>query len=133
VAARWSPAARVLAERFWPGPLTLVVECGEVFAPGVAAGDGSIGVRCSPHPVASALASGARTRGLGPVTATSLNRGGDPAARDRAEAARICGDEIPMLAGEAGGGAPSSVVDVRGSEPRLLREGPIPASALELR
>jgi len=131
VAADWGPPARDLAERFWPGPLTLVVKCGRRFARGVAAADGSVGLRCSPHPAAAALAAGARARGLGPVTATSLNRVGEPPARDRSEASRVCGDAIPMLEGEAGGEAVSSVVDVTGSRLRVLREGAIPAEELD--
>ena len=122
--------ARGLAERFWPGPLTLVVKCGVELAPGVVAADGSIGIRCSPHAAARSLAAGAWRGGLGRVTATSLNREGESPARDRAEAARVCGDKIAMLDGEAGGEVASTVVDVTGSELRVLREGAIPASLL---
>lgn len=125
VAADWNASAQQLASRFWPGPLTLVVACGPALAKGVASSDGSIGIRCSSHPVASALAAGARGRGLGPVTATSLNRSGEAAARDREEAARVCGDEIPLLGGEAGGEAESTVVDARGPEIRVLRQGAV--------
>lgn len=137
LAADWGEPARRLAEAFWPGPLTLVVECGvecgRRFARGVVAPDGSIGLRCSPHPVAASLAGAAFERGLGPVTATSLNRGGEPAARNRVEAERVCGDEIPMLDGEAGGEAASTVVDATRSRLRVLREGAIPPRALEAR
>lgn len=133
VAAEWCDPARKLADAFWPGPLTLVVLCGQALAPGVAAADGSIGLRCSPHPVAAALAGGAFDRGLGPVTATSLNRRGEPPARDRREARRICGDVIAMLEGEAGGELASTVVDATTAPPRMLREGAIPADLLEVR
>lgn len=133
VAAGWGEPERALAEAFWPGPLTLVVKCGQQLVPGVAAPDGSVGLRCSSHPVAAALAGGARRRGLGPVTATSLNRSGDPPARNRAEAERVCGNEIPMLDGEAGGEATSTVVDTRGGSLRVLREGAIRREELETR
>ncbi len=133
VAAEWGEAARKLAEAFWPGPLTLVVKCGQRFAPGVVAVDGSIGLRCSPHPVAAALAGGALDRGLGPVTATSLNRGGDPPARNRVEAGRVCGGEIPMVDGESGGEVASTVVDATSARVRVLREGAISRDALEAR
>jgi L-threonylcarbamoyladenylate synthase len=132
-------AGRALVERFWPGPLTLVLRCGERFAEGVARGDGAVGFRCSPHPAAAALARAAFAAGLGPVTATSLNRSGDPPARTRAEALALCatasgGVDAPvLLAGawpDAGGGAPSSVVDASGAQPRVLREGAIAAKAL---
>jgi L-threonylcarbamoyladenylate synthase len=132
VAADWTASARALAERFWPGPLTLVLKSGAELASGVVAQDGTIGVRCSPHAVATSLAAGAWERGLGPVTATSLNRGGEPAARTAAEAKAVCGDEIPMLEGEATGDAPSTVVDATAAELRVLREGAIQTDALEI-
>jgi len=133
VAAEWGESVRKLAETFWPGPLTLVVKCGRRFAPGVVAADGSIGLRCSPHPVAAALAEGALEGGLGPVTATSLNRGGEAPARNRAEAESVCGDEIAIVEGEAGGAAASTVVDVTGPCLRVLREGAISLDFLESR
>lgn len=139
--AELPPAARALAERFWPGPLTLVLRCRAPLAAGVAAADGSVGFRCSPHPAAAALARAALDAGLGPITATSLNRSGEPPARTRGEAAALCGvggtrvplgpdspdADAPALLGgdwpDAGGAAPSSVVDVTGPSLRLLREG----------
>lgn len=121
--------ARELANAFWPGPLTLVLPCHEHFATGVARGDGALGVRCSPHPVAGALARALRAAGVGPITATSLNRHGDPPARTRAEAAMACaaGDDAPLLflgdGLDAGGGRPSTVVDLTGAKPIVLRWG----------
>jgi L-threonylcarbamoyladenylate synthase len=127
-----SDAARRLAAAFWPGPLTLVLRCRRALAPGIAGADGRVGVRCSPHPVAKALAAGAFARGLGPVTATSLNRSGDEPARSRAAALRIAAADasIPIVvtSGEAGGGEPSTVVDASGARVALVREGAIPAA-----
>ena len=133
VAADWDEPERSLGAAFWPGPLTLVVKCGRRLAPGVAAADGSVGLRCSPHPVARSLAEGSQRRGLGPVTATSLNRSGEPPARNREEAESVCRDEIAMMAGEAGGEAASTVVDTTSGSLRVLREGAIPREALETR
>jgi hypothetical protein len=76
-----SPIPRRLAEAFWPGPLTLVLYCPEPFAPGVAREDGAVGFRCSSHPVAAALARRVARAGVGPLTATSLNRSGEAPAR----------------------------------------------------
>jgi tRNA threonylcarbamoyl adenosine modification protein (Sua5/YciO/YrdC/YwlC family) len=128
-------AARALAAAFWPGPLTLVLRCRTRFAAGIAGRRGGVGFRCSPHPAARELAREAFQRGLGPLTATSLNRSGEPPARTRAEAASLCrGETAPrLLEGawpDAGGGAPSSVVDCSGGTPELLREGAIPAALL---
>jgi len=129
--ARLSPAAERLARAFWPGPLTLVVRCDAKLADGVAGPGGAVGLRCSPHPVAGALAALAAARRLGPLTATSLNRAGAPDCRTRAQAEACAGAEIPLVAGaDAGGGLPSSVVDVTGAEPVVLREGAVSKAAL---
>lgn len=137
IGCRFDPLARRLAEAFWPGPLTLVVPCRRRLADGVARNDGALGLRCSPHPVASALTLAAQTAGLGPLTSTSFNRSG-AAPAGCLEAARALADRCepgaPWLvdAGiDAGGGAPSSVVDCTGDRPTLLRAGAIDAEALE--
>jgi L-threonylcarbamoyladenylate synthase len=136
--ARVCPAARLVARTFWPGPLTLVLPVVEGrFAPGVARADGAVGFRCSPHPVADALARRLEAARAGPVTATSLNRSGQPPALDRAQALRACpgGASGPWLLDgaepDAGGGAPSSVVDLTGPAPVMLRAGPVAAEAIE--
>jgi L-threonylcarbamoyladenylate synthase len=129
--AELSPAARRLADAFWPGPLTLVVRCKAPLAAGVAGPGAAVGLRCSPHPVAAALAKLALARGVGPITATSLNRSGESACRTRAEAEALAGEEIALVAGaDAGGAEPSSVVDARGAEPLLLREGALSGRAI---
>lgn len=130
------PAARRLAAAHWPGPLTLVVACRRAFAAGVARADGAVGLRCSSHPLAAALARRALRDGVGPVTATSLNRHGEPAARTRAEAVRLCsGVDAPRLldvdGAEAGGDAESTVVDASRARPEVLRWGAIARDELE--
>ena len=132
----FSPLSRRLAETFWPGPLTLVLFCPEPFAPGVAREDGAVGFRCSSHPVAAALAHRVAREGIGPLTATSLNRSGETPASTRSEAARYCdgrsGSPILIDASdvEGGGGIPSSVLDLTGPEPRMLREGAISSAEI---
>jgi len=129
--------ARALAERFWPGPLTLVLPARRRLARGVGREDGALGVRCSPHPVARALAREAFAAGLGPPTATSLNRTGAPPARTRAEAVALCtgAPDAPWLLELAGAPEPagdaSSVVDLTTTPPTLLREGALARAALE--
>jgi L-threonylcarbamoyladenylate synthase len=125
--AETTPLAARLAAKFWPGPLTLVVRCERAFARGIASADGGVGFRCSPHPVARALA-----REAGVITATSFNRSGEAACATRAEAEACAGAEVALVAGEdASGAAPSSVVDASGAKLRVLREGAIPLHVLE--
>lgn len=127
-----------LAEAFWPGPLTLVVADGPGFAPGIARADGALGVRCSPHPVAVALAAAAEEAGLGPLTATSLNRSGEAPARTIAEARVMWAPaESPdspyglAVSGlDAFGAAPSTVLDLTTGPARVLRWGAIDAGSL---
>jgi L-threonylcarbamoyladenylate synthase len=132
------PVARKLALRFWPGPLTLVLAAprGRGFARGVARADGAVGVRCSSHPAAAALAHRLAEAGVGPITATSLNRSGEPAARTTAEARAVCGSapDAPRLLGlpdDAEGLPESTLVDVSGARPAVLRAGAIGADALD--
>jgi L-threonylcarbamoyladenylate synthase len=121
-------AARALAEAFWPGGLTLVVPRREDRPPPVAltCGEGpdlrTIGVRVPDHPAPRALAAG-----VGPLPTTSANRSGEPEARDAAEIAALLGGAVALIldGGPAHGGPPSTVVDVSGAEPRILRAGAI--------
>ncbi len=129
-------AARRLISEFWPGPLTLVLPCRRRFASGVARDDGAVGVRCSRHPLAAALARRLASEGVGPITSTSLNPSGAPAVRTRREAGACC-DGAPgaprMLeveGAEAGGEAASSVVDLTGARPEVLRWGALPRRRL---
>jgi len=126
-----------LAGAFWPGPLTLVIPCRRSFAPGVGRSDGAVGVRCSAHPLAAALARRCEAEGLGPLTATSLNRTGSPAATTRGEAAANAGagPEAPLIVDvegcEAGGDLESTVIDVSHSEPGVLRWGSLRAAEID--
>jgi len=128
---------RRMAEGLWPGPLTLVIPCRRSFARGVARDDGAVGVRCSAHPLAAALARRLCDAGVGPITATSLNRSGAEPARTHGEASALCGDEpdaprlLAVERAESGGTDASTVVDVTREPPRVLRWGAVNAAALE--
>lgn len=119
--AFFHPSLGWLAERFWPGPLTLVLDTPE----------GPAGFRCPDHPVPLAV-----LRALGaPLSATSANRSGRPDARTASEAMRELGDVVDLIldGGPATGGRPSSVVRLyRDGSWSLLREGAIPRHALQL-
>ena len=133
--------ARRLAAAFWPGPLTLVLNCRGRFAPGVSRHDGAVGVRCSSHPVGAALARSLAEAGIGPITSTSLNCSGAAPAIRLEQAREVCGadPESPRLlaveGAEAGGDGESTVIDTTGPEVVVLRWGalakPDLASVLE--
>lgn len=131
---RTNAAAQRLARDFWPGPLTLVLPCEAAFAAGVAREDGAVGVRCSSHAVAGELAARCERAGAGPLTATSCNASGAPAAHERADARRVCGADpsVRVIAdgADAGRGIASTVVDLTGSRPRVLRWGALAEPAL---
>ena len=124
-----NPAATVLAERFWPGGLTLVLPVRpEARLPRVLAGGApTIGVRVPDHPTPRALAAV-----LGPLPTTSANRSGDADARNAQEIAERLGESLALVldGGPVRGGPASTVVDCTLEWPSILREGAIPAEAI---
>lgn len=115
------PASMALAEAHWPGPLTLLVTALPSLCPDLVL-DGSVGVRVPGDSPALALV---RAFG-GPLTATSANLSGQPTARDGDEARAIFGAQLSgVVPGSCPGGPPSTIVDARGSAPRVLRAGAI--------
>jgi L-threonylcarbamoyladenylate synthase len=115
--------ARHAAAEFWPGPLTVLIRAKPGLAPTTIGPDGLVGVRVPNHDVALAL-----TRACGhAVTATSANRSGQPATADPDEVAAALPDlDLLIDAGKAPGGPPSTLVDLSGDAPRLVRAGAIP-------
>ena len=119
-----SAAARLLAERFWPGGLTLVLpQAPNAGLPEVlTAGLATIGVRLPAHDSPRALA-----RALGPLPVTSANLSGQPETRHAVDILAQLGSRIDLVldGGPARGGVPSTVVDCSGELPRVLRAGAI--------
>lgn len=119
----WPPLAAELAEKHWPGPLTLVLPKQPVAPDVVTAGLGTVGIRMPAHPVALALI---REAGV-PIAAPSANRFTQlsPTTADHVRAA--FGDELLVLdGGPTNVGIESTVVSLAGAEPVLLRPGMIP-------
>ena len=114
--------ARELAERHWPGPLTLVVRSRVPLPDWV--GDHSrhtVAIRVPHHPLARELFAV-----TGPLAVTSANLSGHAPAVDDEEARTMFGEAIDLyLPGVCPGGTASTVVDVTVDPPRVLREGPI--------
>lgn len=117
-----APAARRLLDRYWPGALTIVAPAAVALPSWV--GDpekGTVGVRMPDH--AGLLDLLAET---GPLAVTSANLSGEPPALDDAEARRLFGDAVAgYVPGRCPGGTASTVVDVTGPEPVVLRPGPV--------
>jgi L-threonylcarbamoyladenylate synthase len=120
----FSAMAERIAARFWPGPLTLLVSAPASLARDVTGGTGKVGVRVPANDVARAICAVARR----PITATSANISGDPATADPDDVERTLGLRIDLLidTGLTPGGAASTIVDVTGAEPVLIRAGAIP-------
>lgn len=112
-----------LADRYWPGPLTLVVPAPGSICTLLTAGTGRIGVRIPDAAVALALI---RQFG-GPVTGTSANRSGAPDPLDAQEVLGQLGDRVDVVldGGRLAAGRPSTVVDVTASPPVIIRQGPV--------
>jgi L-threonylcarbamoyladenylate synthase len=106
--------AEAMMRKWWPGPLTLVL---------YATGGGTLGVRIPKHKVALDL-----LRHAGPLMTTSANLHGRDPAMSAEEAAALGGVMAVLDGGAALGGTASTVVDLTGPEPHVLREGAIPTT-----
>lgn len=117
------PLGRRLAERWWPGPLTLVYQPATQLDPTVHARNGTLAVR-----VANSEAAIGLTAAFGhPLTATSANLAGAPPAATGAAVAADLGAAISLILEQDGSlvGSPSTIVDVQKTVPGLIREGAI--------
>ena len=122
------PGLDTLAERFWPGPLTIVLPKTPSLPPLVTGGGNTVGVRIPDHPFVLELL---RTVGL-PLAVTSANLSGQPPAMTALEALAQLDGRVHLIVdgGRAPGGVPSTVIDLTTRPPRVLRAGPIPAADL---
>ena len=123
-----SPMAERLMERFWPGPLTLVFEAAAHLPPILLANRGKVGLRVSSHPVALAL-----VKAVGrAITGTSANLSGQPSASLVAEVFQALGRQVDVIldGGKTAGGLGSTVLDVAGKRPKIIRQGAVPQAQL---
>lgn len=128
--AEWNPRARGLAERHWPGPLTLVLTARPSVPPEPRAGLPTVALRCPAHPLALALLRAVGT----PLAAPSANRSGRPSPTTAEAVLEELGGRIDAVldGGPCRLGVESTVVDATGPELRLLRPGALPAEMLGL-
>lgn len=129
LAAEWPERAARLAERFWPGPLTLVLPKRPIVPDVVTAGGPTVGLRVPAHPVALALSAAAGV----PIAAPSANRS---SRISPTTAAHVLGDldgriDLILDAGPTPGGLESTVVDLTVDPPRILRPGLVTVTQLE--
>lgn len=118
--------ARAAIQRFWPGPLAIIVPR----APGrferAACGLATISLRCPSDALALAL-----LKGAGPLAATSANRSGQPAFRGNEESPTLPEAALAVLAGPTQFGQESTILDCSGQAPVILREGVIPSERVK--
>jgi L-threonylcarbamoyladenylate synthase len=123
----WSKDAERIAVAVWPGAVTLVVRRRPGVAVDLGGSDQTIGLRVPAHGLVTDLC--AR---CGPLLATSANRHGQPPIETAAEVALVFSGEIALvLDGGPCSGLASTVIDLTGSEPKVLRAGAMPAALLD--
>jgi L-threonylcarbamoyladenylate synthase len=122
--------ARLLAEHFWPGPLTLVLPLqeGTPVAPAVTAGLATLAIRMPAHPLLQAVLAGTG----GALAAPSANRSGGVSPTSAEHVLASFGEEAPPVldGGPCERGLESTIVALRENGWQLLRAGPIPESAV---
>lgn len=125
----WPPMAQRLADRFWPGPLTLVLPKAANVPEVVTAGGPNVAIRCPAHPVAFALLAKAAI----PIAAPSANRSTELSPTRAEHVLKSLGGRIDLIldAGPCSGGIESTVLDLTSSPPCILRPGLITPRMLE--
>ena len=122
------PVAGKLMEKFWPGPLTLVFQAAPHLPSVLTANTGRVGLRISSHPVAQALVQAVGRA----ITATSANVTGQPSASLAGEVSHALGKGVDAIldGGKTAGGVGSTVLDVSGVLPRIIRQGTVSPTEL---
>jgi len=116
-------AATRIMERFWPGAVTIVFKAKHILPINLTAGTERIGVRIPEHPVALALTAAVQ----GPITATSANIAGNAGCSLVSDMDPLITDKLDIIidVGSLKGGMGSTVVDVTGDFPKILRQGAV--------
>jgi tRNA threonylcarbamoyl adenosine modification protein (Sua5/YciO/YrdC/YwlC family) len=120
--------ATTLMERFWPGPLTVVLQAHTSLHWDLGDTNGTVALRVPDHPVALELLGE-----VGPMAVTSANTTGDPAARNADEARAMLGESVAVYldAGSVDEGDPSTIIDCTGPAPVTLRVGALSQAEID--
>lgn len=128
IACELSPVAKKMADAFWPGPLTMIFPKSARVPENVSAGLSTVAIRFPAHPDAQRLIAAAET----PIAAPSANRSGKPSPTTANHVFEDMDGRIPLIldGGECLVGVESTVVDMTGSVPHILRPGGITAEQI---
>lgn len=120
--------SRKLMDRFWPGPLTIVFKARPGVSELLTAGTGTVAIRVSSNPVAIELAREAGSA----ITATSANASGKPPTVSADGVVEYFGGKVSVVidGGEVTGGKGSTIVDITGKTPKIVREGVVDADEI---
>lgn len=121
LASAVNPVARRLIREFWPGPLSLIFHAAPIVPVPVRGAGGTIALRCPRDPLSHALLQ----RFGGPVVSSSANLSGQPPAASAEEVVGYFGNQLDLVldGGPRRGAVPSTLVDLSGPKPKLLRRG----------
>jgi len=124
------PIARMLIQKYLPGALTIVMPASSSVPDIITAGGKTVAVRIPAHPVPIALIKGLGT----PIVGTSANLSGQPSALTAEEVYSQLGDKVDFIVdgGRCLGGKESTIIDISGEKPVILREGAIPSAEIEM-
>lgn len=124
-----SPMARALMDAYWPGPMTLIFPKSDIVPLAVTAGLDTVAIRYPVHPAARALIDAAQR----PIAAPSANRSGRPSPTTAQHVMEDMDGRIPMIldGGLCAVGLESTVIDMTGNVPRILRPGGITPEMIE--
>lgn len=122
-----SPVAQQLVRRYWPGPLSLIFRAAPIVPARVRGAGGTVALRCPADVLCQKLISCIG----GPVVSSSANLSGQPPAETAEQVVKIFGNQLDLVidGGPRLGEQPSTLVDVSGSKPRLIRRGGLDVTA----
>ncbi|MBI1799205.1 MAG: threonylcarbamoyl-AMP synthase [Candidatus Eisenbacteria bacterium] len=121
LASEVGEVAERLIAKYWPGPLSLIFHAAPIVPPRVRGAGGTVALRCPRDTLCQRLLE----RIGGPVVSSSANLSGQPPAQSADEVLRVFGNQLDLVldGGPRTGGLASTLIDVSGAQPRLLRSG----------